>query len=525
MRLLKSQLIHVIKNFLNENKTFKELTAKEQVFVRKTEKAYKNLCNLQNSGFEIRIETMSDGKKMYLVKNTLVKALKYFKSKGCLKPGEDSGVILTIPKAFPSNYSYLESEYIYESLKLDKKLVAFILYDETNLFRKKISDIDALTAHHLATGYNYWPTATEFYNLINWYDGNERDIVFKRTGGLTAFNIVEDIVKYSEEDWDPIHISDSEGNAIMKDIASDDSLTIRRQEKPDSTGEKYDNMRIKGSIPVGFGKTIDIDTSFADPFDPRTYTSFAGLEPIKSSLRTSRGNYNYALNYKENQSTILHKGFEGSGGFYEDYEMIDGKRIAFDKGKPKPTIIDGLVFQDREKGTVKVMRAWSQPWTYLKMDNEIEAANHETDIFIIYQEYTPSNDVYLKRHLSDQNIIDACSKIPALKKRKPEGPSIEYTQSTVSEPFIEDRLGPANIRLNPIEQYTTETGQKGILRTKEQIEATGRSLSDLRIGNFQIQKGGVNYYLVPIDYLNGLPDRELEIMLNPEFDLPNDLDL
>lgn len=111
------------------------------------------------------------------------------------------------------------------------------------------------------------------------------------------------------------------------------------------------------------------------------------------------------------------------------------------------------------------------------------------------------------------------------KKTKPEGPSIEYTQSTVSEPFIEDRLGPANIRLNPIEQYTTETGQKGILKTKEQIEATGRSLNDLRIGNFQIQKGGVNYYLVPIDYLNDLSDRELEIMLNPEFDLPDDLDL
>ena len=64
MRLLKSQLIHVIKNFLNENRTFKELTAKEQVFVRKTGKTYKNLCNLQNSGFEICIETMSDGKNV-----------------------------------------------------------------------------------------------------------------------------------------------------------------------------------------------------------------------------------------------------------------------------------------------------------------------------------------------------------------------------------------------------------------------------------------------------------------------------
>ena len=157
---------------------------------------------------------------------------------------------------------------------------------------------------------------------------------------------------------------------------------------------------------------------------------------------------------------------------------------------------------------------------------------HNDNSIIIYNEkgFLP---ITFNKKMADLDVCD--ENIPLMKtlelkdlirkpkkKGKPQGPSIEYTQSTVSEPFIEDRLGPANIRLNPIEQYTSQTGQKGILRTKEQIEATGRSLSDLRIGNFQIQKGGVNYYLVPIDDLS---DRELEKLINPEFDLPDDLDL
>tara|TARA_R110001599_G_C12175514_1_gene653632 strand:+ start:285 stop:1310 length:1026 start_codon:yes stop_codon:yes gene_type:complete len=131
-------------------------------------------------------------------------------------------------------------------------------------------------------------------------------------------------------------------------------------------------------------------------------------------------------------------------------------------------------------------------------------------------------------NFEDVEIKDLIKPRAKTKVTKPLGPDPlkDLSKSAVtSEPFEEDRLGPASIKLKPIEQYSTKTGQKGVLRTKEQIEATGKSLSDLRIGNFQIQKGGVNHYLVPIDYLDNLSDRELEIMLNPEFDLPDDLDL
>lgn len=131
--------------------------------------------------------------------------------------------------------------------------------------------------------------------------------------------------------------------------------------------------------------------------------------------------------------------------------------------------------------------------------------------------------------------LDVCNEnIPAMKtlelkdlirkpkkKGKPAGPDAlkDLAKSQVtSEPFEEDRLGPTSIKLKPIEQYSTKTGQKGVLRTKEQIESAGKSLNDLT-SKFQVQKDGVNYYLVPSDYLDSLSDRDLEMMLNPEFDL------
>ena len=121
----------------------------------------------------------------------------------------------------------------------------------------------------------------------------------------------------------------------------------------------------------------------------------------------------------------------------------------------------------------------------------------------------------------DVEIKDLIKPRAKTKVTKPLGPDPlkDLSKSAVtSEPFEEDRLGPASIKLKPIEQYSTKTGQKGVLRTKEQIEATGKSLNDLT-SKFQVQKDGVNYYLVPSDYLDSLSDRDLEMMLNPEFDL------
>lgn len=148
----------------------------------------------------------------------------------------------------------------------------------------------------------------------------------------------------------------------------------------------------------------------------------------------------------------------------------------------------------------------------------------------------PDNNDSTNQHFSKEMAdLDVCNEnIPSMKtlelkdlirkpkkKGKPTGPDtlkdLAKTQVT-SEPFEEDRLGPSYIKLNPIEQYSTKTGQKGVLRTKEQIEATGKSLNDLT-SKFQVQKDGVNYYLVPSDYLDSLSDRDLEMMLNPEFDL------
>ena len=157
---------------------------------------------------------------------------------------------------------------------------------------------------------------------------------------------------------------------------------------------------------------------------------------------------------------------------------------------------------------------------------------------IIYDE-KGYNPISFKKEMAD---LDVCNEnIPAMKtlelkdlirkpkkKGKPKGPDalkdLAKSQLPV-ETFDEDRLGPADIKLNPIEQYSTKTGQKGVLRTKEQIESTGKSLSDVRLGGVQIQKGGINYYLVPNDYLEDLSDTDLKKMLDPEFDLPTDLDL
>ena len=103
------------------------------------------------------------------------------------------------------------------------------------------------------------------------------------------------------------------------------------------------------------------------------------------------------------------------------------------------------------------------------------------------------------------------------KKTKPQGPDplkdLEYTQSKMSEPFIEDRPGPTkNIRPVIPPQYATNTGRTGQWMTEEELIQNGIDKDNLPPGAF-LQKGGVNYYYVDDE------DFELEKLINPEFDL------
>ena len=100
-----------------------------------------------------------------------------------------------------------------------------------------------------------------------------------------------------------------------------------------------------------------------------------------------------------------------------------------------------------------------------------------------------------------------------IKKTKPQGPSVEYTQSTTSKPFIEDRPGPSrDIRPTMPPQYATNTGRSGQWMTEDELIK-----NDLDKNNFPskalLQKGGVNYYWVDDQ------DFELEKSINPEYDL------
>tara|TARA_R110001592_G_scaffold96010_2_gene276045 strand:+ start:1240 stop:2235 length:996 start_codon:yes stop_codon:yes gene_type:complete len=132
--------------------------------------------------------------------------------------------------------------------------------------------------------------------------------------------------------------------------------------------------------------------------------------------------------------------------------------------------------------------------------------------------------------------LDVCNEnIPAMKtlelkdlirkpkkKGKPAGPDAlkDLAKSQVtSEPFEEDRLGPSkDVRPVIPPQYATGAERKGQWMTQEELTQNNIDKNSLPSKD-KLQRGVTDYYWV----MGG--DFELEKLINPEFDLPDDLDL